>query len=63
MDIKPMEGLSEFVGSTQRILTVSKKPDTPQYMTMIRVTALGLVILGVIGYVVELMSFLVRTNI
>ncbi len=58
-----MEGLSEFVGSTQRILTVSKKPDTPQYMTMIRVTALGLVILGVIGYVVELMSFLVRTNI
>ena len=63
MEFNPMEKLSEFVSSTQRIFTVSKKPDTPQYMTMLRITALGLVILGVIGYLVELVSFLLRTGV
>lgn len=62
MEFKPMETLSEFVSSTQRILTVSKKPDTPQYMSMIRITAVGLAILGILGYVVELVSFLLRST-
>lgn len=63
MEIKIKEGLDEFVTSTNRILTVSKKPDTPQYMTMLRITALGLVILGVLGYVIELVNFLARTAV
>lgn len=61
MDFKPKEKLDEFATSTNRILTVSKKPDTPQYMTMIRITALGLAVLGVLGYIIELISFWVRT--
>jgi protein transport protein SEC61 subunit gamma-like protein len=61
MDFKPKEKLDEFTTSTNRILTVSKKPDTAQYMTMIRITALGLAVLGVLGYIIELVSFLVRT--
>lgn len=63
MEIKIKEGLDEFVTSTNRILTVSKKPDTPQYITMLRITALGLVILGVLGYVIELVNFLARTAV
>ncbi len=63
MELKIKEGISEFTTSTQRILTVSKKPDTNQYMTMVRVTALGLVILGVLGYTIELISFLIRTGV
>jgi len=62
MEIKLKEGLDEFVTSTSRILTVSKKPDTPQYMIMLRVTALGLAVLGILGYVVELINFLIRMN-
>lgn len=62
MELKLKEGLDEFITSTNRILTVSKKPDTPQYITMLRVTALGLVVLGAIGYVVELINFLIRMN-
>lgn len=63
MDFKPKEGLDEFTTSTNRIFTVSKKPDTHQYMTMLRITALGLVILGVLGYTIELINFLVRTAV
>lgn len=62
MELKLKEGLDEFITSTNRILTVSKKPDTPQYITMLRVTALGLAVLGIIGFVVELINFLIRMN-
>ena len=54
------EGISDFFNSTQRILTVSKKPDTPQYKNMARITAVGILILGLIGYLVELASFLLK---
>mgnify|MGYP001578088873 CR=1 FL=1 len=63
MEFKLKEGLDEFTTSTNRIFTVSKKPDTNQYMTMLRVTALGLVVLGAIGYTIELINFLVRTAV
>ncbi len=63
MEFKPQEMIGEFVTSAQRILTVSKKPDTPQYITMLRITALGLVVLGVLGFVVELINFIVRTSL
>jgi protein transport protein SEC61 subunit gamma-like protein len=63
VELKLKEGLDEFASSTQRILIVSKKPDTPQYINMIRVTALGLVVLGALGFAVELVSFFLRTPI
>lgn len=52
--------INEFLTSANRVLTVSKKPDTQQYLSMTRITALGIVILGVIGYIVELATFLLR---
>ncbi|MEK6902730.1 MAG: protein translocase SEC61 complex subunit gamma [archaeon] len=61
MEFKPVEWFNSFVTDTQRILIVSKKPDTPTYINMIRVTALGLVILGVLGYVVELGTVLIKS--
>ena len=60
MDFKPSEWISSFITSTQRILTVSKKPDTNQFVSMARITALGLIVLGGLGFVVELISFLLR---
>jgi protein transport protein SEC61 subunit gamma-like protein len=50
--------IQEFLTSANRVLTVSKKPDTPQYMSMARITALGIIILGIMGFLVQLISFL-----
>ncbi len=52
--------IGEFIQNAQRVLTVSKKPDTAQYMSMARITALGILVLGVIGYMIELANFLIR---
>ena len=52
--------LNEFFTSANRVLTVSKKPDTAQYMSMTRITAVGIVVLGIIGFAVELATFLIK---
>lgn len=54
------EGMDTFFTSTQRILTVSKKPDANQYWMMVRVTGVGIAILGTMGFLIELVNFLIR---
>ncbi|MEK6970119.1 MAG: protein translocase SEC61 complex subunit gamma [archaeon] len=63
MEFKPMEWIHSFITDAQRVLIVSKKPDTAEYMTMVRITALGLIILGVLGYGVEFITFIIRNTI
>ncbi len=58
-----MEWIHSFITDAQRVLIVSKKPDTAEYMTMVRITALGLIILGVLGYGVEFITFIIRNTI
>lgn len=58
--MKIQEKISEFITGAQRVLTVSKKPDADQFSSMARITALGIVVLGVIGFLVELVSFLIK---
>ena len=50
----PLSGISRFFRSGRRILTVSKKPDRVEYSTIAKVTGLGIIIIGVIGYILIL---------
>ncbi|MDP2666562.1 MAG: protein translocase SEC61 complex subunit gamma [Candidatus Diapherotrites archaeon] len=54
------ERWNDFLTGAQRVLTVSKKPDGNQYKSMARITALGILVLGIIGFAVELVSFLIK---
>jgi protein transport protein SEC61 subunit gamma-like protein len=63
MEFKPMEWIQTFISDAQRVLTVSKKPSTSEFMTMARITALGLVVLGILGYAVEFITFFIRNSI
>ncbi len=44
----------EFLESAKRVLTVSKKPDYKEYLTMVKVTGLGILLIGVLGYLIGL---------
>ncbi len=46
------ETFHNFMESTKRILTVSKKPSNPEYNEMIKVTGLGILLIGLVGFVV-----------
>lgn len=50
----PLSGIARFFRSARRIFTVSKKPDRVEYSTIAKVTGLGIVIIGLIGYVLIL---------
>ncbi|MEM0360445.1 MAG: protein translocase SEC61 complex subunit gamma [Candidatus Diapherotrites archaeon] len=44
----------KLLESWKRIFTVSKKPDWEEYRLMLTVTAIGIIIIGLIGFAVLL---------
>lgn len=44
--------ISAFLTASRRIFTVSKKPDAEEYRQMLKVTGLGIILLGIIGFIV-----------
>ena len=48
-------GLRDFIESTRRVLTVSKKPDKQEYLLMLKITLLGTFVIGTLGFIVGLL--------
>ena len=53
------ESFNKFVKDSKRVLKVSKKPYKQEYFELAKVTSLGVVIVGVIGFVVFLLGALI----
>ncbi|MCQ2976930.1 MAG: protein translocase SEC61 complex subunit gamma [archaeon] len=49
----------DFGKQCKRVLKVAKKPDTKEFLDFSKVTALGIVIIGVIGFVITLFGQIV----
>jgi protein transport protein SEC61 subunit gamma-like protein len=47
-------GLKSTVERIRRVLLVSSKPDKYEYRQTVKITALGIVVIGVIGFVIFL---------
>ena len=48
-----MSKIGEFISSSKRIFIVSKKPSWKEFSVMAKVTGIGIVIVGVIGFILE----------
>ncbi|MBT4192323.1 MAG: protein translocase SEC61 complex subunit gamma [Candidatus Diapherotrites archaeon] len=59
MNIK--ETWSKFISDSRRILVVSRKPTMDEYKKMALIIALGMVIIGIMGFIVQL--FFVLTGL
>lgn len=46
--------LKEFFESSKRILLIAKKPSNKEYWAMAKIVGLGMIIIGVIGFIVKL---------
>ena len=53
-----MFDFKEFLSSARRVLMVSKKPSPKDYWVMAKITGLGIIIIGIIGYAVYLLALL-----
>jgi protein transport protein SEC61 subunit gamma-like protein len=57
MDIK--ERFDKFVKDSKRVLKVSRKPDRAEYFDFAKITALGILVIGVIGFVMVIIGQLI----
>ena len=49
-----MFDINEFIQSSVRIFTVSRKPGVSEYKTIAQITGIGILLIGFIGFVVKL---------
>jgi protein translocase SEC61 complex gamma subunit len=50
-----------FIQNTKRILKIANKPSRKDYFLVFKICAIGLVILGVVSYVIQLIFTLVNS--
>ena len=50
------ESMSRFFKECKRVLRVSKKPTTEEYLNFSKVTAIGILIIGVIGFIMVIIA-------
>ena len=49
----------EFIGSARRLLRVASKPGREELWLLVKVTFLGVAVVGVIGYIVRVLFWIV----
>lgn len=57
MDTK--EKLEKIWKDCKRVLKVSRKPDSEEYVQFSKITALGILVIGIIGFIIVLISQLI----
>ena len=48
--------IREFIHQAKRVLHVARKPESDEYLNVAKVTGIGIVIVGVIGFIIKLIS-------
>lgn len=50
--------IKSFIGECIRVLKVTKKPDTFEFKTIVKVSGLGILVIGLIGFIVQMIKML-----
>jgi protein transport protein SEC61 subunit gamma-like protein len=54
------ESMANFVKQCQRVLKVSRKPDREEYINVAKVTGIGIILIGVIGFIISIVAQLIQ---
>ena len=47
-----IDKVKKFFSDARRVFMISKKPDVQEFSVMAKVTALGIIVIGIIGFIV-----------
>lgn len=50
------ESISRFMKMNQRVLRVAKRPDRDEFINVAKITGLGIIVIGVIGFIISLIA-------
>lgn len=53
------EEFNKFIKDSKRVLKVSRKPDANEYVELAKVVSIGVLIVGVIGFIIVLLGSLI----
>ena len=54
------ESMANFIKQCQRVLKVSRKPDREEYVNVAKVTAVGIALIGAIGFIISIIGQLLQ---
>jgi protein transport protein SEC61 subunit gamma-like protein len=55
------ESTAQFIRNCRRVLQVSKKPDKEEFLNVAKITGIGVIIIGVIGFIISLIAQLISS--
>lgn len=50
-----------FIAECKRVLHITKKPDSTEFKTTVKVSGLGILVIGLIGFLAHVLSRLVQS--
>ncbi len=53
------EDIDKFIKDSKRVLKVSRKPDKQEYFELAKISALGVLVVGAIGFAIVLIGSLI----
>lgn len=54
-----IERLKGFLSQSKRVFQITKKPSRQEYMAIVKVTGLGIIIIGLVGLVIKIVAQMV----
>ncbi|MBN2421011.1 protein translocase SEC61 complex subunit gamma [Candidatus Woesearchaeota archaeon] len=51
-----LQKVKRFYNECVRVLTVTKKPDKIEFMTIVKVSGLGMAVIGIIGFIIAMIK-------
>lgn len=49
------------ISQYKRVVNVSRKPEKEEFISSVKITGTGIILIGVIGFIIFLLYFLIRT--
>ena len=46
--------IREFIGESKRVLKVTKKPTRDEFRTIVKVSGIGILLIGLLGFLVQI---------
>jgi protein transport protein SEC61 subunit gamma-like protein len=53
------ESFNNFIKDSKRVLKVARKPDGKEYLELAKISAIGVVVIGGIGFIIVLLGSLI----
>jgi len=49
-----------FILECKRVLKITKKPDKMEFKTIVKISGLGIIIIGLVGFIIQIAATLVK---